>query len=362
MSTRDATWAYRDRHRDRFGRTYFRRFGDCLVSSLGVGTYRGDPTDAVDDRYRETLVAALESGCNLIDTAANYRCGRSEHVVGEAIDRADVDREAVVVATKGGFLPFDGSRPADPAAYVRERFLDPGLVERDSLAMGQHCLAPDYVDRRVGESLSALDLDTVDLFYVHHPETQLATRSREAVYDQLEAAFERLEGRRTAGDLRHYGVATWEAFRVSPDHDRYLSLPAVVSRARAAARAAGNDTTGLRAIQVPFNAVMADAVTVDAHEGSDGATSALHFAQAAGLDVFAAAPLAGGRLLDGLPGAVGDQLEGETAAQRALNFARSAPAVTAAVFGTHSPAHLAENVAAGEYDPLGARAFDSVFE
>jgi aryl-alcohol dehydrogenase-like predicted oxidoreductase len=362
MSTRDGLWGYRDRHGDRFGRTYFRRFGDGVVSSIGLGTYRGAPTDAVDDAYRETLVAALESGCNVLDTAANYRCGRSERVVGAAVDRAAVDRSAVVVATKGGFLPFDGERPADPGEYVRERFVEPGVVDRADLALGQHTIAPEYVDRRVGESLDALGLDTLDLFYVHNPETQLEVRSREAVYDQLEAAFRRLERRKAAGDLRHYGVATWDAFRVPPDAESYLSLPAVVSRARAAARAAGEDTTGFRAIQLPFNAVMADAVTVAAHEGSDGRQSALHFAQAAGLDVFVSAPLAQGRLLDGLPGAVGDRVEGATAAQRAINFARSAPGVTAALVGTTAESHLREDLAAGEFDPLGAQAFDRVFE
>jgi len=80
-------------------------------------------------------------------------------------------------------------------------------------------------------SLSNLDLDSIDLYYVHNPETQLAERSAEAVYDQLEATFTRLEERVADGDIRHYGVATWEAFRVPADHDSYLSLPEVVRRA-----------------------------------------------------------------------------------------------------------------------------------
>ncbi len=359
---RHPTWAYRDRHGDRFGRTYFRRFGDGVVSSVGVGTDRDDPTDAVDDAYRETLVTALSEGCNLVDTAANYRCGRSERVVGEAVDRADVDREEVVVATKGGFLPFDGERPADPAEYVHEEFVETGLVDPADLALGQHCIAPGYLDHRVEASLSALDVETVDLFYVHEPETQLQERSRATVYDQLAAAFETLEERVAAGDLNHYGVATWDAFRVPPDHEAYLSLPEVVSRARAAAASVGNDVTGFRAVQLPFNATMAGAFTVAAHEGADGEQSALEFVQAAGLSAFVSAPLAQGALLDGLPGAVGERVAGETAAQRAINFARSAPGVTAALVGTHSPEHLRENLAAGEYDPLGARAFDRVFD
>ena len=50
MATRDATWAYRDRFHESFGRTYFRRFSDGLVSSIGLGTYLGDATDAAEIR------------------------------------------------------------------------------------------------------------------------------------------------------------------------------------------------------------------------------------------------------------------------------------------------------------------------
>ncbi|MFB6255442.1 MAG: aldo/keto reductase, partial [Haloplanus sp.] len=57
MASSRATWAYRDRFGDGFGRTYFRRFGPGVVSSVGLGTYLGDPTDAVDDDYERALIA-----------------------------------------------------------------------------------------------------------------------------------------------------------------------------------------------------------------------------------------------------------------------------------------------------------------
>jgi aryl-alcohol dehydrogenase-like predicted oxidoreductase len=362
MATGTATWDYRDEFGDRFGRTYFRRFADGVVSSIGLGTYLGEPTDERDDAYREAIELALESGCNVLDTAINYRCQRSERVVGDALEAADVDRDAVMVATKGGFVPFDGSKPEDPGQYVREEFVETGLVDRAELAHGSHSIAPDFLEDQFRTSRSNLGLETVDLYYVHNPETQLAVRSRDAVYDRLEAAFRRLEERVSAGELNHYGVATWEAFRVSPDHDSYLSLTEVVSRARSAADAAGNDATSFRAIQVPFNVVMADAFTQAAHEGTDGSQSALAFAHEAGLDVFTSASLGQGELLEGLPSSVAAKLEGDEPVHRAINFARSAPGVTSALVGMGSSDHVRENLAAGEFDPLGARAFDAVFE
>ena len=364
MATSEGTWGYRDRFGDAFARTYFRRFGPGVASSVGLGTYLGEPTDAVDARYRESIAEALSAGVNVVDTAINYRHQRSERVVGEALEAADVDRQAVVVATKGGFVPFDGSPPDDPAAYVRSEFVDSGLLSADDLARGSHAIAPEFLDAMLDRSLTNLGVDTVDCYYVHNPETQLQTRSREAVYDALEAAFERLERRRTAGDIGGYGVATWNSFRVPRTHDAYLSLPEVVARAESAAETVGLDDVGLTAVQLPFNVAMADAFTVAAHRHPDEErdVSALEYAQAIGLDVVASATLAQGDLARSIPAAVETELSGETPAQRAINFARSAPGVTTALVGTSSPAHVPENVAAGTFEPLGARAFDAVFE
>ncbi|MWV63337.1 aldo/keto reductase [Halorubrum sp. JWXQ-INN 858] len=384
MATREALWNYRNEFGDAFGRTYFRRFGPGVISSVGLGTYLGEPTAAVDDASREAIGLALRSGVNVVDTAANYRCGRAERVVGEAVRDAGIDRDAVVVATKGGFLPFDGSRPDDPGAYVRDRFVDPGIVDVDDLAGGAHCLAPAYLEWSLDRSLDRLGLDQVDCYYVHNPETQLAARSREDVYDALEAAFEALERRRLAGDVGCYGVATWDAFRASPTDDAYLSLPEVLARAEAAGAAVGaDDDHGFAAVQLPFNVAMADAFTRRNHRPAAGVdrggnrdavdgeaepdpapVSTLAFAHEAGLSVFTSASIAQGELAvpGAIPAGVDGELSGDTPAQRALNFARSAPGVTCSLVGTSDVDHVRENVAAGTFDPLGASAFDAVFE
>jgi aryl-alcohol dehydrogenase-like predicted oxidoreductase len=362
MATDDGTYEYKLQHGDDFGRTYFRRFDGLAVSSIGVGTYLGDPTDAVDARYRDAIATALEAGSNVVDTAINYRCQHSERGVGDAIDDADVDRDAVFVATKGGFVPFDGERPDDPGEYVRREFVEPGLVDREDLARGKHSVAPAFIDAMLDRSLDNLGLDEIDLYYVHNPETQLQVRSREAVYDQLEATFTRLEERAAAGDISTYGVATWNAFRVPADHDQHLSLPEVVSRARKAAKAAGNTATHLRAIQLPFNVFMADGFTVESHEGPEGPQSALRFAHEAGLNVFTSASIAQGDLAAEMPDDVGERLAGDSTVQRAINFSRSAPGVTSSLVGMSRPDHVEENLGAGRFDPLGADAFDAVFE
>jgi aryl-alcohol dehydrogenase-like predicted oxidoreductase len=362
MATREATWAYRDRFSESFARTYFRAFADCVVSSIGIGTYLGDPTDGVDSQYHEAVVDALESGINVVDTAINYRCQRSERVVGRALADADVDRESVLLATKGGFVPYDGAPPDNPGRYVREEYVEPGRIDPGDLVRGQHCLAPSFLDDQLDRSLSNLGVETVDIYYVHNPETQLEASTPGEVYDRLEAAFTRLEERAAAGDIRHYGVATWDAFRVPSGDDRHLALPAVIERARAASDAAGTAATHLRAIQLPFNVFMADAFTVASHEGADGPQSALWFANDAGLSVFTSASIMQGRLAREMPEEVAAKLDGGTRAQRAINFARSGPGVTCSLVGARSPEHVAENAGAGTHEPLGAQAFDAVFE
>ena len=364
MVTQTASWNYRDAHTDAFGRTYFRRFGDGVVSSIGLGTYLGDATDAVDDAYHDAVVNAVESGISVVDTARNYRAQRSERVVGAAIADADVDREALLVASKCGFVPFDGERPADPGAYVHDRFVRNGPLAREDLVAGQHALTGAFVHDQVDQSLRSLDLDVLDLYYLHNPEVQLAEHDRETVYDAIEDAFVPLEERVADGDLRHYGVATWDCFRVDRDHPKYLSLAEIVSRARSAADRAGNAATNFRAIQVPFNVHMAGAFTQRSQPSADGDVSVLELANTAGIDVFASASLKQGALAaaDAVPEAVASKLDGDTPAQRAINFARSAPGVTSALVGTTSTAHVADNVAAGTFDPLGADAFDATFE
>ncbi|QKY21311.1 aldo/keto reductase [Halolamina sp. CBA1230] len=366
MATRDATWRYRDRFGDRYGRTFFRRFGPGVISSIGAGSYQGEPTSAVDERHRDAVVTALENGCNVVDTAPDYRCGRAVGVVGDALEAAEIDRDAVMLATKGGFVPFDGERPADPAAYVREQFVEPGLVDPADLSRGSHTIAPEFLDAMLDRSLDALGVEAVDCYYVHNPETQLAERSREAVYDQLETAFELLEREVAAGRVGRYGVASWEAFRVPPEHDQYLSLARVLDCARSAAESVGGDADdhGFAAIQLPFNVHMADAFTSAHHEDPESgeAVSALEFAHREGLSVFASAALMGGELTAGLPEDISAELAGDSPAQRAINFARSAPAVASALVGMGRPSHVREDLAAGTFDPLGASAFDAVFE
>ena len=49
-----------------------------MLSSLGVGTYLGEPSVQDDIAQAAAIILSVHSGWNVIDTAANYREGRAE--------------------------------------------------------------------------------------------------------------------------------------------------------------------------------------------------------------------------------------------------------------------------------------------
>ena len=116
------------------------------VSSIGIGTYLGEPDEETDEAYAQSIRTALLGGINLIDTAVNYRFQRGERtigkVLGELVAAGEFRREEVVVATKGGYVTFDGKMPANPREWFEEKFVNSGLVGPGELVEGSHCMTP----------------------------------------------------------------------------------------------------------------------------------------------------------------------------------------------------------------------------
>ena len=59
-----------------------------------------------------------------------------------AFRRKLVARDEVIVATKGGFIPFDGAMPRDAGAYFTETYLRPGIVSPDDVTVLKAAAAP----------------------------------------------------------------------------------------------------------------------------------------------------------------------------------------------------------------------------
>jgi len=340
-ATPSATAAYAREMRAAAG--HFREALGVTVSSLGIGTYLGRDDDRTDAAYADAVRRALELGINVVDSAINYRNQRSERAVGRALREGSIPRERVLVCTKGGFLPFDGGRPRDPRSFVEETYVRPGLLRWDEVVDGIHCLSPRFLSDQIDRSRRNLGIATIDLYYLHNPETQLGAVSRDEFFRRLRAAFAELERACDEQRIAAYGTATWNGYRLSDDEPEHLSLHDVLE----CAREAGGARNRFRAVQLPFNLEMDEAASFANQRGQ----TLLQAAADAGIAVFASAPVLQGRLAHLSP-AERARLSGlDTDAQRALQFVRATPGITCALVGTRSVAHVEENAAVAHAAP-----------
>lgn len=347
-ATSVGTKRYRKRHAPLRTPEFYRDLDGVLVSALGLGSYLGDPTDADDAAYMETAAHALELGVNVLDSAINYRCQRSERALGAAIARAlelrTAARDEMLVCTKGGYVALDGTMPASREAYqeyLEREYFERGIMAPEEVVAGAHCMAPRFLVDQVGRSRRNLGVETIDLYYLHNPEQQLDAVSRERFLARLHEAFTALEDRVKRGDIARYGVATWNGLRVPPGTRNHLSLAELVR----VATEAGGDAHHFRVVQLPVNLAMTEGVRLATQVLADGrSVPALHAAAELGLSVVGSATLMQGQLTRGLPPAVADAFpSARSDAQRALAFVRELPIATGLV-GMKSRQHLEENL------------------
>ena len=353
--------AYAATFAQRYAPNFYR--GDLAgytVSSIGVGTYLGECTEADDAAYESAITTAIEQGINLIDTAINYRCQRSERGVGRAVQQSlknGTPRDAIIICTKGGYLPLADHPPEsrdEYKLYLKREFFDSGILTPDDVVSGGHSLAPSFLRYAIARSRKNLGLDTIDLYYLHNPEQQLAVMSHASLRERLRAAFMVLEDAVSRGDIRMYGCATWAGLRVSPTNKGHLSLQELVTIAR---EIAGNEHH-FRAVQMPINLGMPEAVRLGTQRvgKNEKLVPALDAAAELGLSVIASASLMQAQLTRDLPPSMRELFPSQrTDAQRALSFVRSLPGITSALVGMRSIPHLKENLASAEPAEQSAR-------
>jgi aryl-alcohol dehydrogenase-like predicted oxidoreductase len=307
-ATRESTARYRERFQDR----HFDEQHGLVLSSIGIGTYLGDADEATDLSYTRAIVRAVQLGINVIDTAANYRFQRSERSIGAALKTLThehgIARDELVICTKGGYLPFDGAPPRNVREYVNETFVKPGIASFEDIVAGSHCMTPSYLQSQLDQSLRNMGVECVDVYYIHNPESQLQYVPEQEFYARLKRAFAHLEENRRQGKLAHYGVATWNGFRVPPIHS--------LSRMVEIAREVGGEQHGFHFIQLPFNVAMPEAAAV------------IDEAERLGITVVTSASL----------------MQGRIPPQTAIEFARANPGITTALIGMSRVEHVEENV------------------
>jgi aryl-alcohol dehydrogenase-like predicted oxidoreductase len=340
---------------------HFREAQGLTVSSIGIGTYLGNWDAATDENYTSAIVRFVESGGNVIDTAANYRFQRSERNIGNALQILNAKgfaREEILICTKGGYLPFDGEPPQDVRAYFQENFVAKGIATFDDLVGGSHCMTPKYLESQVNQSLRNMNLDTLDVFYIHNPESQLSEIPATAFEARLARAFEKLEELRQNGSLRFYGAATWNGFRVPPSNNGYHSLEKMVN----IARQIGGEAHGFRFVQLPFNLAMPEALLLPNQQFDGQVLSTLEAARNLDVSVVCSASILQGKLARNLSANVRETLGNpESDALASLQFVRSTPFVTTALVGMSKTSHVEENMSLARIEPVSTETYQQLF-
>ena len=331
---------------------HFRAAPDQLwLSSLGLGTYIGPPDAATDLAVEQAATICLTSGrVNVLDTAINYRHQRAERSLGRAlarlVQRDEVARDEVFLSSKIGYLAPDGESKTPSDRWVEEELIRPGILDTADIVDGCHSMSPSYLEDQFGRTLSNLGVETLDLLYLHNaPDTQIPIIGRDAFLDRLGSAFELLEQFRSAGRLGSYGLATWDCLRTRASEPSYLALESALR----VARKVGGAHHGFRYLQFPFNLAMPEAATERNQTVGGERMTLFAAAQKLGLGCFTSVPLFQGQLARNGPKRVG-----LTAAQTALQFARSVPGNLGPLVGQKRSEHLSENLEVASRRPWEA--------
>jgi aryl-alcohol dehydrogenase-like predicted oxidoreductase len=367
MEQHTAATAGTQRYAERFSATaaggHFRTQQGLVLSSIGIGTYLGGADEETDKRYAAAVSLAVELGANVIDTAANYRFQRSERSIGVALRelaKRGYSRDELCLCTKGGYLPFDGTPPRDVRSYIEQTFVLTGIADWSDFVGGSHCMTPAYLESQLNQSLRNLGVDSIDVYYVHNPESQLGEIRADEFYSRLRQAFQFLESARRKKTISYYGVATWNGFRTEPNSDYYHSLPRMVEIAR---EVGDGDAHGFRFIQLPLNLAMPEAFTLPNHELHGKQMTTVETAQLLGVSVMCSASILQGKVARGLPDTIREPLGSlSTDAQTAIQFVRSTPGVTTALVGMSEVAHVEENLQLVKVRPAAYSDFERLFE
>jgi len=162
---------------------------DIMCSKFIFGT--ASLFNAGDERERAALLsAAAEQGFTHFDTAPLYGFGMAERDLAPLL-RA---HPALTVTTKVGLYPPGGTEQSARGIFLRKvagKLLPPLSRPVKSFDLGR-------AERALAGSLERLGRDRVDIYMLHEPERALL---------DVDAWVGWLEGRRKAGQIRHFGIA-----------------------------------------------------------------------------------------------------------------------------------------------------------
>ncbi len=324
-------------------KNHFRVFDGLALSSIGIGTYLGNPDNQTDLLVKEAIVKSVNLGINVIDTAINYRSQKAERSVGRAvaqlIENGKTKRDELFISTKNGYITNDGDVVEEFWQNIQNTLVKSGIIKPGDISSGYHCMTRSYLQDQLKRSLKNLELECVDLMYLHNAaEGQLQDMAKDEFLKKLRDVFQFYEDQRKAGTIRYYGMATWDCFRVQPESPQYLSIFDVVK----IAKEIGGEKNGFKFIQLPYNMYLDQALMMKNQNLDGTAYTILEAATKLGLGIFTSVPLMQAKLL--APNVLPEYGSLSKPSHRAIQFVRSTPGVIAPLIGQKSLSHVEENL------------------
>jgi len=331
---------------------FYARHDGLIFSKLGFGTFKKEPykEENYTFDYKDALKTAIQSGINLIDTAINYRYQESEKEIGEVLEElmalGEVKREELIVCSKGGFIPLCFPFPENPYAWIEEHIIQKKLASADEIELDQHCMSPSFLEDSLHRSLANLHVDTIDIYFLHNPETQLTKIGYEAFLKKLEGIFALFETKVHEGKMKAYGVAVWNAFTYEPSNPEHINIEDIYD----VACRVGGSNHHFKYLQMPFNIAKTNAYSVTNQKMSDGNMyTPLQVAHKLGLGVMSSSSLLQMHLFKKpFKPEVGYLLDSEMVLKSdvdlALQFVRSTKGIVTSLFSSKEPEHVTCNL------------------
>jgi len=157
-----------------------------IVGAMSFGSSEWAPWVVDEEKGLEILQAAWERGINTVDTANVYSNGESERVVGKFIQKYNIPRERIIIATKCfGLVGHTRS--------LRTVLMPELKTQRDYI--NQSGLSRAAIFNAVDASLSRLNTTYIDLLQIHRfdPDTP-AEETMKALHDLVESGKVRYLG------------------------------------------------------------------------------------------------------------------------------------------------------------------------
>ena len=241
-------------------------------------------------------------------------------------------------------------------SYVIREFGKTGIVKEGDISSQYNCITTPFLEDQLARSKKNLGLECIDLMYLHNAIEGQPQMPREKFIVYLKNIFEFFERQRKEGNIRFYGLATWECFRVSKDNSNFLSLTQVIDLAEQV----GGKAHGFRFIQLPYNFQFDQALMQKNQPLGSSNQTILESARQNDIGVFTSVPLMQGKLLEWIHNK--PELTHQSPSVNALQFIRSTPGVLAPLVGQKSDLHVQENLEALKIPPYSEEEFSALLE